>query len=677
MTRAGLPKVGNRKKRKHLCRLAYEPHPAEAWQCLYSRGVPGLALLVLGCWWQGCGAPPAPERAKNPPEESSHPASAVTHAADFVPFALAAPLMERDQKEGVGDQEEGVGKIDFEGWALPQLEETCPDTYDQFALYEVFCRRAYNGSLASGKSLGVLNFSHAEIRSDAELIDIQLGKLEARGSKISMVSFKDYTEAAEVVIGNSDIGTLEFEDGVRIGELEVSGSSLRALELRNASVRRLTLRNCSIDSIVLSGSVVEHLEVHSVTARGTLAIEGTALGTVDIESSSFHEIEVRADDGGMWTALIDDWKMRGVQAASVELDSGSVVGNVEFDDVKATGRINVEGAQVDDLDIKASTLGRLSLDANEDQQTTVNKLTLERSQVGALDLLDATTLQGATVSESKLDTVALLGTAHANVDLKDSTVKRLELGSHAARWKGGDISTFEHERPRRGTDGSETEGTEAVKAALWHREFNQQAWTAFERQLRDEGSNREANAVHVLRLRHEYRTLEWTKDSLSRKLVLLPRAYITLDAHGDPITYLLWLFGLVFLAAGRVFTNRESPAEPPACVKNDPPLEPSRVFRLKGELASVSGEWEDKETHTGAPRDAKAETGASVKKGPHYSPFIMSLATLLPGDTFNYLRNFKFVPKDRKQAGFMIGFQLLALMLQGLVIASVALLIGK
>lgn len=632
----------------------------------------GLVLLVGGFWWQGRAQPPSwvPKRTFPAYQNSHVRLERSTDAEEFVPPDLDAPLIAE------------TGELDFEAWALPG-KEACPAKAPE-GLVEHFCKHDckddkdncednYDADALSGRVLGILNLSHAELKTDIELKDVTLGKLEARGSKVSMLSIKHGTEIAEVIVGNATIDTLELEDAVRIGRLEISGSSLKSLELRNAVVRTLILRKSSIDAIVLERSTVEKLEMKSVSAKGSLEIEGSVVGDVDIQSSTFHEIEVGRDDNDHREPEVDKWTMRGVQATSIKVDSASV-GTIDFDDVKATGRLKVEGTHVDKLEINASTLGRLALDGKKkttSAQTAVNKLKLERSQVGVWEVSDATQVGNAKLSESKLETVVLQSSAYLDIDFEDSTVKRLELdGKTPALWKGGDISTFSGD-------------VKVVNADLWDAfEFKRQAWTAFEKQLRDEGSNRAANALHVVRLKDESRKTAWTRERAFETPLLWVRAHLTLDAHGDPITYIAWLFGVVFVAAGVVFTNWKNGRQPPSCVLADPPPQAKRIFELTGPSGKKStGEWVEKIAEQSVEKaEALAEKPKAAEepsKDTPYSPFIMSLATLLPGDTFNYLRNFKFVPKDRAQALLMVAFQLLALTLQGLLIASIALLIGR
>ncbi len=360
-----------------------------------------------------------------------------------------------------------------------------------------------------------LNLSYATVGSDLNVHGVEIGKLELRGAKVGTLSVKSEacdaglpTFVETVTIGNADIGTLELEVGdggaaVAIGRLEISNSRLRALELRGAVVNQLIIRSSTVESIVLErSSVTEQLEVESVETKGKFAIMSSHVKDLRVITSSFHEIEARPadkkedEDPPQPGSNIEKWEMRTVQVPSVKVDASSV-GRIDFDSVTSPGRLKLEGALVQTFELNASSVGRLAMDAKSKTklQTKLGGMSISNSKITRWDVADGTTLgDSPSVSGSSFETVSLKGTRAEEIDFGTSSVKQLDLGD-AMSWKGGDVSSFEHER-----------ATEGVLAHLRRNSaFNHHAWTAFEKQLRDQGSQRQANQVHVAGLQRSRR----------------------------------------------------------------------------------------------------------------------------------------------------------------------------
>jgi hypothetical protein len=71
------------------------------------------------------------------------------------------------------------------------------------------------------------------------------------------------------------------------------------------------------------------------------------------------------------------------------------------------------------------------------------------------------------------------------------------------------------------------------------------------------------------------------------------------------------------------------------------------------------------------PHDKKDGPAVEPVERPDYSGWIMSIATLLPGDVLGYLRNYVYRPSTARGAIGITVFQLLGLFVQGLLVFSV------
>ena len=142
-------------------------------------------------------------------------------------------------------------------------------------------------------------------------------------------------------------------------------------------------------------------------------------------------------------------------------------------------------------------------------------------------------------------------------------------------------------------------------------------YTALEMSLRSQGRQREANRVHLI----------GRMNTLDGPLEAIP--LVILDGIGNPLFYISALCSLIALSVALWF-----------------------------------GRW--------TPHRGGSEARAL------YSPWLLAIATLLPGDILVYLRKFDYQPRTRSSTIGLVAFQLVALILQVLLVSSVVSLVkGK
>jgi hypothetical protein len=382
--------------------------------------------------------------------------------------------------------------------------------------------------------------------------------------------------------------------------------------------------------------------------------------------------------------ITGDLDLRHVSIGTLEIRGGSIgaislqnstIGTLDISSVDVRGVIELIDSDVDEFELAYSKSHALELGLEEHSGNRIGALIVRNSAMPTVLLAKATVadldftsliserieLTNSEVLKAQLnhvraDTLSLVGSL-GNVDLGDSTIQRLKVGEQTAeqlQWSHGRLSSIEHDH-----------GSSSLLAHVRGQAHNPAAFAALERSFQNAGRVSDARWVHVQGLADAFGA---ESDGWTPWLQAVRLSY--LDGHGSPVAYLLLLAVLVFWGAVIFAAPR---GHRPAFVKparpRAPPKEPPPVYVARQE----SAQWHLEPKAN----DAEPEEPRPFDHDKAYNPLIMSLATLLPGDTLNYLRNYRFEPKSSGQAARVTLLQVFALLVQGLLVWSVIALLGR
>jgi hypothetical protein len=402
---------------------------------------------------------------------------------------------------------------------------------------------------------------------------------------------------------------------------EMKGGCIRDLNLDHSTLNGdLHFYDMNVDKLSLRGATVNAITLEN-SAVTTVELESAEVkGTFAIESSFVDTVEISHS------------KLHVLEIRSRDCSTSHVV-NLKMTNVDV-GFIIVELSKIDDLDLTRVHAAQIQLDHSEIQ--------LEHSEGEKKGELIDTFTQRLSVGCSK-----------GSLSLESSTIQQFDLGNRTAKqvnWTGGQLGALEH-----------AAGVDGLLANLRGQgKHNKAAFTALERDLRDKGEPFDANRVHIQALANEVHIQELENKGISWR----GRARLLyLDGHGNPLAYLALFAALVSLGAS-FFSRSDGEDKAPDHV------EPVDGPTPKGEPT------QEKDGSIASATTSKAK-GQEQQRPAQYSALVMSLATLLPGDTLNYLRNFKFVPRKRWQAVGVTILQLVMLGVQGLLLASILSLLGR
>lgn len=423
--------------------------------------------------------------------------------------------------------------------------------------------------------------------------------------------------------------------------------------------------------LVSHGAPVSTLIIEDCAFEAGFSVSGAKLDRVLIKGSTFLDSAALKNGGSFYLSHVDLRRLE-IEASSfggVEIENitskpllevkGSSFRRVEVANATFTGMEIVEGVQVGvgrAADAKATDADFIL------RHVAATQLELEGSSLGRFDFTDLTVggsilLTNATWVYGELNHVRVYELsvkgargpkgANAGLDLMSSAIEHFDVTAESPAqvlWQGGNVATFHHDGGLRGVmEVLERQG-QATSAS---------AYRALERSAREEGAAYLSNKIRARALLHQTSDEESSMDS---SIARARRIY--LDGRGHPLLYVLVLLGLV-LAAAAFFHPAPGLQHPPHVKPTNPPADTTELVR----------EGADKWLVQRKPREGTTST-------PAYNAFLMGLATLLPGDLTNYLRNFRFEPQSNEQAIGVTLLQIAALLTQGLVVFSVLSLLG-
>jgi hypothetical protein len=385
------------------------------------------------------------------------------------------------------------------------------------------------------------------------------------------------------------------------------------------------------------------------------------------------ELEFAAVRGDLHLKFVRLKKLtiRGGSIGAISLQN-SIIEEVDISSVKVPGTIEISDSEIGKFELSNSNAHALEVkrvDSMADidagfivRHSTIPTMRFEHGKITALDLtanvservdLEALVLARAQVNHGRIDTLSLVGSEGA-IDLGDSTIRRLKLGAQTAQqltWSNGQLSTIEHEH-----------GLQSLVANLRGQAVHANAFAALEVSLRSQGYVGEARGVHIQALAAAF----GAEHECAAAALILTRLFY-MDGHGHPVSYAFLLGALVMVGAG-LFASPSG--KRPAFVHHAHP-QPSDGERLPCyEARAEPNGWVVRPTLPSRPPPDDFESDSA------YNPVLMSLATLLPGDTLNYLRNYRFQPPSHRKAALVTVLQMLALLVQGLLVLSIIAVLG-
>jgi hypothetical protein len=400
-----------------------------------------------------------------------------------------------------------------------------------------------------------------------------------------------------------------------------------------------------MDGLNASMAIINELNLDHATIGGDL----------DFTSSYIEKLSIRG-------AKVNAITLKDCVVGELDISSTTVMGVVELRHTSVR-KMELAHMQLHALEIKDDNrLGELIV-RNLDvplivlRGTNVHRLDFESIRSSTIQL-EGSVWDDADLVNVKADTLSLKGSLGYGVNFGESTIERLKLGNGTAaeiQWIGGHLTSIAHD--------GDVDGTVAhLRRQTKH---NEGAFSALENALVADGRPFEANFVHLQALndsigRPASSSVEWCLMVLRLGL---------LDGRGGPVAYLALLILLVswgawFFSEARglrpafISPVDEASPSPPVCAA---PTRPRLRRRIARPLTRVP-----EQSARGTPQPDSA-----------YSPWIMSLATLLPGDTLNYLRNYRFTPRRRRDALRVTALQVAALLVQGLLLLSLAQAFGR
>ena len=487
-----------------------------------------------------------------------------------------------------------------------------------------------------------VKFDHATILGDLDFEHSSLTSLSLRGASLRSVSLKAGTTIHKMNVENAEFkGFLEMEDA-SIGQLEIANTKLHSLELRLTDVEELTVRSVDVPIVVFEQSIVGKAEFEAATVSGKFAGVTSHFNQLEITHSKLGVFELRQHKDAGESIVATELKFKNVEVPSLVVER-STLARLELQSTDIKGTLSLRSTDIGEFEAKFSKFRNLELRQEDTQRP---------SRFREEFILDDTSLELLSLKGLSSKPLAL--------ELEKSSIRAIDFGDRTSlKWDGGTTASFKHENKLDGL------------LALLHAQTTHHAedYAALEKELRDEGELADANRVHLLSLAKKADHESLLSSSWVRLLYL--------DGRGHPVAYLVLLAAWVLLGAWFFSSGRRN--QRPAFVKQLNPPEPARWFAWKrrGESAVSHGRWVETETAPVEANDEAPKPQPVTHSDPAYSSALMSLCTLLPGDTFNYLRNYRFEPESKGQASFVIALQLLALTTQGLFLASVLSLLGR
>ncbi len=525
-----------------------------------------------------------------------------------------------------------------------------------------------------------LSLDHTVVAGDIQIENSELrnGKdaaaaLSLRGVEATAVAIERGAVVERLEIEATNIrGVLALHEA-SFGTLEVAGSKIGAIESNRLGVtgppRRgneysFILRDLQVGQIGFEIARLGSVDLTTVSVQGGVVLSGSRWDKAQLNNLKSTQLAL-SNAGGVTTSE-PRLEVHNVDVVQFDLDA-AYLGDVTLSNVQARSELSLEGARwrslvvdhlrVGQLDLRGATVpfdGEASVhlmqvQADEIDMTGRRLSTLKLQSVsvgGDISLRDAT-WECAAFNSANMRELSLGAGKGGLVELADSRIARMEVTGFEAReggygrWQGGAVAELAHEpKPKH-----EHDRGSADLVRLLHAQRRDDAIPGFrtlENNLRERGQRAEANWVHVEGLSH--------RESLDRVRCLYQ------DGLGSPLAYALLLLSLIWFGACFFSVQKVHAIDGPAPRWQVSP-------RRGGEYVATQ-------------EAAKAATGTSERIA-GYSPFIMSLATLLPGDSLNYLRNFKFVPRADRHAWVIVVLQVFALLVEGLIVYSVSSLLAR
>ena len=460
--------------------------------------------------------------------------------------------------------------------------------------------------------------------------------------------------------------SLELKNCIASQRIELENQTFRSISIESSFLRR----GLNLDSVTVAGDVdLKSSVLNDSSGAASLSLRGAKLGALTIAESSLQ----RVDLPNLTVAGV--LEIRDTELTKFELALAKV---------SAVEANNLRVVDYDPCGLnKYDSCGLNKKERFILRQSETNLLLLLKSDLRYFDFTSLVVKNGLDLTSSRwwrgefngvtAQAVKWAGAIGEDTDLMGSQIAHLDLTQGGSvRWVGGHVQDFHHDG--RVGDGSSADSslfsscgrTDETAAVLQN--FNAQklntmngAFVVLEKSLRDAGALRRANQVHLQGLAHRARG----SDGVERALNWLRLLY--LDGVGDPWLYALVLLGLVFVGAGWPFALGKK-NDLPQGVRAASDGKPSQLRVVivgagPGDRGLIS-------LGLGQAADEKADSQG-------YSPFWMSLSTLLPGDTLNYLRNYRFGPQSTGRIFLVIGLQVLALFVQGLIVFALGTLMPR
>jgi hypothetical protein len=447
------------------------------------------------------------------------------------------------------------------------------------------------------------------------------------------VSFSEHLDLSGRRLKQINIRGCSFEKGLSLaqavveGDVNIGDDNLRCdAEIErngDGDAERGRRESCASASGEPACPATEFNNTREIDARtrieGRLDLRGLearalSLKGADVDDAVFNEMEIKGP-------AVIQYASFGTLAAN----------NVQIGTLDAFG---LRATKVDSAGIKAAFGGRFDCSIIQDislrwlssypltfvHAVVAGELRMSHSSLPSLELGGASAgrlrLEAADIA--RLD---LTGAAIPSVEFGNGRVAALYFHGFQGQWRiqPGAVPNFaeDAEVTSRALDEQLAMGDGDAQSML------RPAYLQLSESLRDQGRMREASLLHLRAIRKTADLLDWP-------------ALFLLQGIGNPFAYAFLLLGLTALGVACIF--REKDGKPP-----------QGVVLEKDKQTLVDG-------------------GATL---PTYNAWIMSLATLLPGDVLGYLRHRSFAPPSNSLAGWVTVLQLLALLTQGLLVLSI------
>jgi uncharacterized protein YjbI with pentapeptide repeats len=460
---------------------------------------------------------------------------------------------------------------------------------------------------------------------------------------------QDAQQAPELSVENATIDDVTIEQSRFEGLVSFDMAKLRQLDVKSSDfLEGFSAQNAKVDGDVNLYDDVERAD--------EVQLEHSSDG---VQRSGCPSSEFTAEPARARTTVRKTLNLRGLSSKTLTLQ-GSRIEQGTLDAVHTEGLLDLKFATFESLSVTGIRVGVLeafhltarklnsfaaSVDFNARFQcsnidaaylewfSAGGALSFEHSRVKKLALYHLRTprlaVGGAEMTEvflggSELKSLDLTGAALGELNFGVAKVGTVYLEGFTGGWRTDNV-LVEH-------FADNAEITRATLDVMTTPDATRQTlkpmYSAVEKALRDSGRIREANSYHLATSR-----LFCTPNDLPPLLVL--------QGVGHPLWYVLLIAFFVSLGVWVAFRRRRD-GKLPVFVYWNPPETKSRT-----------------EQH--AP--------------PDYHAWVMSLATFLPGDVLGYLRSYTSHPRTTWGALGITAFQLLGLLVQGLLIFAVVSLV--